>query len=180
MIVKLAIVPSPRRSTGCHAFAWQAGHSCRGGIATAPREPHLRAVSWPARTRSKKARAVIGDSVAAKETHQHRCGVAPERMGEPGLGAVDLARAGLAADLRDDLGDLRRAGCADRMPLRLQAAGGVDGNLAAEARATRLGRPAAGARLEEAETFGGDDLGDREAGVQVPDVHVPPGPARPR
>src|SRR4030095_231811 len=176
MIVKLAIVPSPRRSTGCHAFAWQAGHSCRGGIATAPREPHLRAVSWPARTRSKKARAVIGDSVAAKETHQHRCGVAPERMGEPGLGAVDLARAGLAADLRDDLGDLRRAGRAARMPLRLQAAGGgagkraaarrraggadrcplplqaaggVDGNLAAETRATRLGRPAAGARLEE-------------------------------
>src|SRR5262249_61109626 len=104
MIVKLAIVPSPRRSTGCHARAWQDGQSCRGGIASSPHEPHLRAVSWPAPTRSKKARAVMGDSVAAKETHQDRRGVASERVSEPGLGDVDLARAGRPGDLRYMLG----------------------------------------------------------------------------
>src|SRR4029453_14910344 len=153
MIVKLAIMPSPRRSTGCHARVWQAGHSCRGGMASSPHEPHLRAVSWPARTRSKKARAVMGDSVTAEETHQDRRGVAPERVGEPGLGAVDLARAGLAADLRDDLGDLGGAGRADGMPLGLHAAGRVDGNLAAEAPAARPGRPPPRRRLRDAQAL---------------------------
>src|SRR2546425_5732071 len=163
--VKLAIVPSPTSGTGCHARVWHAGHSSFGGMGSPPHEPQRTAVSCPARARSKKARAVMTGSVTAEETHEHRRGVAAEGMGQTGSGTVDLTKPGLAAELRDDLGDLRGTGRADGMALCLQAARRVDGHLPAEARATRLGGPAAGARLEEAEPLGGDDLGDRGAGV---------------
>src|SRR5947199_1403112 len=130
------------------------------------------ATSCPARARSKKARTVIAGSVTTEQAHQHRRGATAEGVGEATASAVDLARAGLAAELRDDLRDLRGARRADRMALGLQAARRVDGDLTAEARATLFGGAATGARLEEAEPLGGDDLGDREAVVQLDDVPV--------
>src|SRR2546422_4003540 len=55
----------------------------------------------------------------------------------------------LFRSLGDDLGDLRRTRCADRVPLGLEAARRVDGDRAPEARPALGGRAAAGAGLEE-------------------------------
>jgi hypothetical protein len=57
---------------------------------------------------------------------QTTCAEAAEVAGETGLGALDLAPLGLAAQLRDDLVDVGDAGGSHRVPLRLQAARGVD------------------------------------------------------
>ena len=92
--------------------------------------------------------------------------------------ALDLAQAGFATQLGDDLGDLRGARGADGMPLGLEAARRVDGELAAEAGPTLLRREASSAGLEEAEPFRGNDLGDGEAVVQLDDIHVGGGLAR--
>src|SRR2546426_8108598 len=54
-----------------------------------------------------------------------------------------------------------------RSPFRFETTRGVDGDRAAEARHALLGRQSAGAGLEEAESLGRDDLGDREAVVQL-------------
>src|SRR5262249_3974115 len=99
-------------------------------------------------------------------------GIAAQRVGEAGARALDLARARLATELGHDLGDLGGPGGADRMALGFEAAGDVDRNLATEARPALLGRWAAHARLEEAPSLGGHDLGDREAVVQLYDVHI--------
>jgi len=93
-------------------------------------------------------------------------------VGEAATRALDLPRTRLAAQLRDDLADLRRAGGADRVALGLQPARRVYGDRAAQARPALLGGEAARARLEEAEPFGGDDLRDGEAVVQLDDVDV--------
>src|SRR2546428_478150 len=170
--VKLAIVPSPSSCTGCHSCAWHAGHSSFGGIASSPHAPQRTAVNCPSCARSKKVRRVIAGSVTAEEAHEHGGGVAAEGVSQAGPCAVDLARAGLPAQLRDDLRDLRSARRADGMALRLQTARWIDRDLPPEAREPLLGGAAAGARLEEAEPFGGDDLGDREAVVQLDDGHV--------
>src|SRR5687767_3361948 len=125
------------------------------------------AVSSPSRARSKKCRSVITGSVTAEDADQHGGRVAAERVREPLAGAFHLARPRLAAQLRDDFGDLRGARGADGMALGLEPAGGVHGNLAAQARPALLGGDAARAGLEESEAFRGDDLGDGEAVVQL-------------
>ena len=53
-------------------------------------------------------------------------------LGDRDAGAVDLALAGLAAQLPGRLADLGDAGGADRVTLAEQAAAGVDRQLAAE------------------------------------------------
>src|SRR2546426_2893046 len=129
-------------------------------------------VRAPSRARSKNWFSVTPVSVTAEEAHEHGGRVAAERVGEPATGALALPRARLVAQLGDDLADLGRARGADRMALGLEPARGVHGDLAAEARPALLGREPARARLEEAQPLGGDDLGDREAVVQLDDVDV--------
>src|SRR5919197_1361342 len=136
-------------------------------MASPPHFPQRTPVSWPARARWKKLSSVITGSVTAEEAHEHGGGVAAEGVGETDPRLVHLARTGFAAELGGDLGDLRRARGADRVALGLEAARRVDGNRAAEARLALGGRAAAGARLEEAEAFRGDDLRDGEAVVQL-------------
>src|SRR5262249_15066880 len=170
--VKLATVPSPASATGCHWCAWQLGHSSFGGMASSPQAPQRMAVSCPPRAFSKKTRAVVDGSVTAEETHEDGRGGASEGVGEALLRALDLARAGLAAQLRHDLRHLCSACRADWMAFRLEAARRVHRDLPAQAREALLGRAAARARLEEAQALRGDDLGDREAIVQLDDVDV--------
>src|SRR5260370_41741573 len=98
------------------------------------------AVRCPARASSKKSFRWITRSVTAEQAHQDGRGVPAQRVGEPGRRPVDLPLAGLAAELGDDLGDLGRPGRADRMPLRLEAAGRVGAELASGARASTYGR----------------------------------------
>src|SRR5258705_11349245 len=159
------MVPSPASVTDVHARWWQAGQNSLGGIASAPHLPQRTAVSVPSRACSKKFLRVITVLLTAEQADEDGGEVAAERVGEADAGALDLARAGLAAELRGDLGDLGRARGADRMPLGLEAAGGIDGQLAAERRPSLLGRESARAGLEEAEALRGHDLGDREAVV---------------
>src|SRR5262245_35291500 len=131
-------LPVPVSGTSSHCRSRQPGQSSFGGIASSPQLPQRMAVSRPARASSKKPFSVITRSVTAKETHEHRRGVAAQGVHEACPRPIDLSRARLAAELRHDLADLRRAGGADRMALGLEAAGGVDRNLAAEARPSAL------------------------------------------
>src|SRR5207247_10929063 len=102
-------------------------------------------------------------SVTAEEAHEHRGGVAAEGVGESDTRLVHLARAGLAAELGDDLGDLRRARRADRVPFRFETTRGVDGDRAAEARTALLGRQYTGAGIVEDESLGREGRGDSHA-----------------
>src|SRR5436190_1255571 len=172
MTVKLAIVPSPESGTGSQRRAPHSGHSSFGGTASAPQPPQRIAVNLPSRAAAKKRPRVTVDSVTAEETDEHGRGVAAERVREAAPRTLDLASAGLAAQLRDDLADLRGPRRPDRVSLGLQPARGIHGNLAAETRPSFLRGDPAGARLEQAEAFGGDDLGDREAVVQLDDVDI--------
>src|SRR5436309_3532524 len=101
------MVPSPARVTGVHARWWQAGQNSLGGIASSPHLPQRTAVSVPSRARSKKLFTVTtGVSLTAEQADEDGGEIAAEGVGEADAGAVDLARAGLAAELRRDLGDL--------------------------------------------------------------------------
>ena len=93
-------------------------------------------------------------------------------MDQPDPGAIHLTGARLASELTDDLCDLSGSGRADRVALGLEPAGGVDGDFPAQAGPPLLRGDAAGARLEKAEPFGGDDLGDRESVVKLHHIHV--------
>src|SRR5262249_60939946 len=130
-----------------------------GGCAGCPDWLRRLAVSRPARTSAKKSFRLTPSSVTPEQAHEQGGGIAPQRVGEAGARALDLARPRLATELGHDLGDLGGPGGADRMPLGLETAGDIDRNLAAEARPTLLGRRAAPAPL--------------------PDAPAPPGPALP-
>src|SRR5262245_37151433 len=166
------MVPSPESGTGSQRRAPHSGHSSLGGTASAPHPSQRIAVRAPSRTCSKKRPMVTVDSVTTEQTDEPGGGVAAERVGQAAACALDLSRARLAAQLRDDLADLRRARRPDRMALRLQPARRIHRNLAAQARPTLFGGETAGARLEETETLGRDDLRDGEAIVQLDDVDV--------
>src|SRR5262245_43069318 len=166
------MVPAPDSGTGSHRRAPHSGHSSLGGTARAPQPPQRMAVSAPSRTCSKNRPRVSVDSVTTEQTDEHGRGVAAERVGEAASGALDLTRSCLAAQLRDDLADLRGARRSNRMAFGLQPARWVHRNLAAEAGPAFLGSRTADSRLEEAKPFGRDDLRDGEAVVQLDDVDV--------
>src|SRR5919106_5955953 len=147
------MVPSPDSATGSHWRCEHSGQNSLGGTARAPHRPQRTAVSCPSRAFSKKWRSVITGSVTAEERHEHGGGVAAERVSETDPGAIDLPPGRLAPQLGDHLGDLGGAGGADGVPLGLEAARRVDGNLATQARPPLLGGGAAGAGLEQAEPF---------------------------
>src|SRR5262245_51962938 len=165
-------LPVPCRGTSSQRRSRQPGHSSFGGMASSPQLPQRIAESRPALASSKKPFSVITRSVTTEQAHQDRRGIAAERVRETDRRAVDLSRPRLAAELGDDLANLRRAGRADRMALGLEATGGIDRDLAAEARPPFLRREAAGPRLEEAEAFRRYDLRDGEAIVELDDVDV--------
>src|SRR5262245_32633225 len=172
MTVNETTLPLPLSATSSQRRSWQLGQSSFGGMASCPQFSQRIAESRPSRASSKKPLSVITRSVTAKEAHQHRGGVPAEGVHEARRRAVDLSRPGFAAELRDDLPDLRGAGGPDGVALGLEAPGGVDDDLAAEARPSLLGGESARARLEEAEALGGHDLRDREAVVQLRHLHV--------
>src|SRR3990167_9249703 len=139
MMVKEEMVPSPLSGTGAHARCWQAGQNSFGGIASSPHLPQRMPVRRPARASSKKLFSVITRSVTAEQADQDGGGVAAQGVSEADAGAIHLAGAGLAAELGDDLADLRGARGADGMPLGLEPAGRIHRDLAAEARPPLLG-----------------------------------------
>src|SRR5215470_4921996 len=130
MTVNETTLPLPLRATSSQRRSWQLGQSSFGGMASWPQPSQRIAESRPSRASSKKLFSVITRSVTAKEAHQHRGSVAAEGVHEARRGAVDLSRARLAAELCDDLADLRGAGRPDGVALGLEAAGGVDDDLA--------------------------------------------------
>ncbi len=97
---------------------------------------------------------------------------AAHRLDQPGAGALDLALAGLAAQLPDDLGDLREAGRAERVAAGEQAAGRVDRLGAADRRFARRGGARGAARVRQPERLDGDELADREGVVDLEHVDV--------
>src|SRR6185436_20246498 len=113
------MAPVPASGTGCQSRCPQPAQNSFGGMASSPQQPHRIPVSRPARASSKKLFRLITRSVTAEQTHDDRRGVAAERMGQAGAGAVHLASVRLTAKLRDDLGDLGGPGGADRVALGL-------------------------------------------------------------
>ena len=88
--------------------------------------------------------------VPAEEAHEHGRRVPAERVGQPDPGALDLASSRLAAQLRGDLGHLRRARRPDRVTLGLEPPGRVDGDPPPEARLALLRRDPARRRPRRA------------------------------
>ena len=85
---------------------------------------------------------------------------------------LDLPLSGFAANLQHQVADLRHAGRAHRMALRFQAAAGVHWPLAPQRRAPcKRVRPAL-SLFHEPQVFGGDDLGDGEAVVQLGELDL--------
>src|SRR5262245_33352294 len=125
------MVPSPESGTGAQRRAPHSGHNSLGGTASAPHASQRIAVSAPSRTCSKKRPMVTVESVTPKQTGENGGRVAAERVGQAAARTLDLSRARLAAQLRDDLADLRRARRPDRMALCLQPARRIHRNLAA-------------------------------------------------
>src|SRR2546426_9857821 len=103
-------------------------------MASSPHLPQRTPVSSPSRARWKKRCSVMTGSVTSEQAHEHGGGVAAEGVGEAHTRVAHLTRARLAAELGDDLRDLRRARRTDRVPFGLEAARRVDGDGAAEAR----------------------------------------------
>ena len=96
--------------------------------ARAATSPPARPSSPPSRTAGRASSRP--SSVGREDVDGHRGGVALEPaaavLGEGDAGALDLALAGLAAQLPGRLADLGDAGGADRVALGEQAAAGVD------------------------------------------------------
>src|SRR5512132_1043498 len=127
------MVPSPESVVGSQARSEHSGQNSRGGMASAPQRPQRTAASSPAPAFSKNCFWVSMGSVSPEQRDEHGGGVAAERVGESDTRAIHLASAGVVAQLRDDLRDLRGAGGADRMALGLEPARGIHGHLAAHA-----------------------------------------------
>src|SRR5688572_30909114 len=113
-------------------------------MASSPQRRQRMPVSRPSRASSKKIFRLITRSVTAEQAHDDRRGVAPERMGQAGAGAVHLTPVRLTAELGDDLRDLGRPGGTDRVALGLEPAGWIHRELAPEARPALLRGEAAG------------------------------------
>src|SRR5262245_30180460 len=87
--------------------------------------PSGAAVHEPAeKSTSRESDGVVGSSTA--EDGDAGVGAAADDVGEPGAGAVDLAWAGGAAELVDELDDLAEGAGAEGFSLGEQAAAGVD------------------------------------------------------
>ena len=91
-------------------------------------------------------------------------------MGQAAPRAFDLAVAGFAGDLIEDLGDHADTGGAHRVAARLEAAGEIERYVAAERGGAALEQLDSPARLGDAEVLGVDALGDREAVVALQHV----------
>src|SRR2546426_107296 len=109
-------------------------------MASSPHLPQRTPVSSPSRARWKKCCNVMTGSVTAEQAHEDGGGVAAEGVGEADTRVAHLTRARLAAELGDDLRDLRRARRTDRVPFGLEAARRVDGDGAdrGDRKSTRL------------------------------------------
>src|SRR5262252_2539660 len=170
--VKLVTRPSPDRGTLSHALWWQVPQNSLGGTASVPQRAQRMPVRVPRRADSRNSPAVRVGSLTTEQAHENGGRVAAERVDQPGGRAANLARPGLATNLGNDLRYLGGAGGPDRMALGLETAGGIDRNLATEARPAFLGRQPARPRLEEPEPLCGHDLGDGEAVVKFHDIDV--------
>src|SRR5262245_47181342 len=93
-------------------------------------------------------------------------------LGDRPSRVLDLPGAGLAAELRDELVQLNDAGGADRVPLRQQAARGVDRNAAAEPRRAGFGGRAALAACTETQVLDLQDFGESRGVMNLRDRHL--------
>ena len=106
----------------------------------------------------------VGEDVDHRDAGPAAADVVLERVA---VAHLDLALAGLAPQLPPALGELRDAGRADRVALGEQPAGRVHRDAAGERRLALERRDTALALVEEAEVLDVEDLGDREAVVDL-------------
>src|SRR5260370_11994175 len=98
MTVKDVMLPPPASGTAVQSRSWQVGQNSFGGIASPWHLPHRIPVSRPARAYSKKCFSVSTVSATAKETHEHGCGVAAERVHHARSPALALPHPPLSPD----------------------------------------------------------------------------------
>ena len=108
-------------------------------------------------------------------------------MGEPDARTLDLTVAGFAAQVVADLPDVRDAGGGDRVALRLETAGDVHRRRAVAPRRARPEEVGSAALLAQHQVVVVDELGGREAVVQLDEIEIlrvrrrqPRTPASPR
>src|SRR2546425_8688285 len=159
MTVKEVMAPPPAKGMGAQSRSWHAGQNSLGGMARPPHRRQRIAVSRPARASSKKCLSVTTRSATAEKADEDRGGVAAEGVRQARARALDLAQAGFATQLGDDLGDLRGARGADGMTLGLEAARRVVGGLAARAGQTILAPKPPMAGVDKADPFRATNLG---------------------
>ena len=99
-------------------------------------------------------------------------GAEADDVGQADLGALDLAVAGLAAEVVADLPDVGDAGGGDRVALGLQAAGHVHRGRAVAPRGAAVEEVDGAALLAEQEVVVVDELGGGEAVVELDEVEV--------
>ena len=97
---------------------------------------------------------------------------AAEILGESDIVAGELAFARFAAELLDDVADLRGTCCADGMAFAFEASAGVERHGSAAACFACRGEEAALSAVAEAQVFHGDDFGDGEAIVEFGEVDL--------
>src|SRR2546421_2861268 len=103
----------------------------------------------------------------------NRAGAAEaDHVGETEPGPFDLSLVRLASQVRRHLVDVRDAGRAERVPLREQTTGDVHRNLAAECDGAAVDHLTGLAVFAQAEVLVMQDLGRREAVVQLDEIDV--------
>src|SRR5581483_10960879 len=104
-----------------------------------------------------------------QDVHRDRAARCADVVRHGAQRVVDLAAAGFAHELLEDLDDLADTGCADGVTLGFQAATRVHGPASADARRAGDGFLRTGAALEQPQILGGHDLGDGEAVMHFPE-----------
>src|SRR5437588_4889481 len=103
----------------------------------------------------------------------NRAGAAEaDHVGETEPGPFDLSLVRLASQVRRHLVDVGDAGRAERMPLREQTTGDVHRNLAAECDGAAVDHLAGFTVLAQTEVLVVQDLGGREAVVELDEIDV--------
>src|SRR3990172_7690163 len=178
--VKETTSPSPLDSTLAKSCLWQAGQRSWSMNATRAQPRHLRPTSTPlpALESASPIEAASARGVAAftLDPPEHMDGAraagCADVVRKAALRALPLPRAGAPVELLEDLNGLSHARRADGVALRLQPAGRVHGQVARQ-RCKAVDR---GLRalpfLDEPEVLDCEHFRDREAVVDLGEVHI--------
>src|SRR3989441_874405 len=148
------------------------GQTALGGKSTFPQLPHFVPIRLYRLWISRQKRGTAISVPSLEDMDDGGCAGAAQGVRQPAARSNDLALSGLPAKLPHDLDRLRNAGSPDRLTAGLQAARGVDGNLAVQRGEAVRRRRAALPLLDEPEVLDREDLGDREVVVHLGDLHV--------